>query len=144
MRRDISSTRRTGAILILALVIMAALAVILATTTSQIVMQRKLTHHRHRQLQAEWLARAGTEIAVARLLESPNAFVHEPTELVPDTTLRIEVEKTSPDLYHIRVEAKVGQKNEAPVARIATTDFRRAAAKGTVRLEPVRPTKGAP
>jgi hypothetical protein len=144
MKLSATSVRRRGAILILALVLMAVLAVILSTTAVQIVTQRRLAHQRQRQLQAEWLARTGTELAVARLLEKPAAFTDEQTDWVPESTLRIEVEKADSEIYRIRVEATVGKKNEAPVARTAATAYRRTEAKGAVRLEPVPPSRQAP
>ena len=51
---NISKPRR-GFAIITVLVVMAALSVILSVVTVQIVSQRKLHHHRTRQLHADWL-----------------------------------------------------------------------------------------
>jgi len=75
MRHSRSSTRRPGVALVMALVVMAILVVILTMVTRHIVSQRHTVHQRHRQLQAEWLARAGVELAAARLLDNPTPFV---------------------------------------------------------------------
>lgn len=131
-----STTNRTGVALIVAIVAMAILSVILTVVTLQIVSQRQVVRQRHRQLQAEWLARAGVESAAARLLDSPAAFSDDKQELLPDTKVRIVVEKSATDIYVVAVEAQVGLEG-APVLRTTSARFRRTDSDGTVRLETV-------
>jgi hypothetical protein len=128
-------TRRAGVALVMALVAMAALAVILSVVTRQIVAQRQVLDQRHRQLQAEWLARAGVELAAARLLNDPSPFSEEKQDLLPDAKVHIAVEKTGQDLYTVKVEAVLGAKEETPMARTANRGFRRVANDGEVRLQ---------
>jgi type II secretory pathway pseudopilin PulG len=130
-----ASTRRAGLALVTALVVMAALAVILAVVGAQIVAQRQMVNQRHRQLEAQWLARAGVELAAARLLEKPDAFTEEKREQLSDSKVRIVVEKLGQDLYAITAEAEVGPPDEPTVIRTATALFRRTDSDGVVRLQ---------
>jgi hypothetical protein len=137
MKRDVQSVPRKGVALVMALVVMAALAVVLSVVTLQIVSQRQLVRQRQRQLQAEWLARAGVELAAARLLEKPAGFVEETAELLPDTKVRIVVEKLDQDSYTVSVEAEVGPAEDAVVVRTASARFRRTDSDGVIRLQAV-------
>lgn len=126
---------RNGSALVLALVAMAAAALILSVVAVQITSHRAMLRQREHGLQAEWLARAGVELAAARLLEKPAAFTEENRDLVPDGKVRVVVEKTDPDMYSVTAEAEVGQQDRTPVVRTASARFRRTEAGGTVRLE---------
>ena len=141
MRYSRTSTRRQGVALVMALVVMAILAVILTVVTRQIVSQRHTLHHRHRQLQAEWLARAGVELAAARLLEDPTAFAQENHDLLPDAMVRIVVEKAGQDMYTVTVEAELGPKDEALMVRTSRSRFRRAESDGAIRLQALQSEK---
>jgi hypothetical protein len=141
MRYSRTSTRRQGIALVMALVVMAILVVILTMVTKHIVSQRHTVHQRHRQLQAEWLARAGVELAAARLLDNPAAFVQENHDLLPDATIRIVVEKAGQDLYTVTVEAELGPKDEALMVRTSRSRFRRADSDGAIRLQALQSEK---
>jgi type II secretory pathway pseudopilin PulG len=137
MRHQSRSCGRPGVAIIAALVVMAILTILLTVVTMQIAAQRQTLRNRHRQMQAEWLARAGVEFAVARLLESPAGFSQEQTDLLPDAKVHIVVERSAPGVYSITADAAVGQKDEAPVRRSANARFRRTDTKGAVRLQAV-------
>ena len=128
-----TSHRRNAIAIIAVIVAMAVLTVILAVVTQQIVRQRNVVRHRQRQLQADWLARAGIEHAAARLLASPAAFTDDQQEILPDTKLSITVAKAAGDIYVVRADAKVGMEG-TPVARTSSVRFRRTESGGTVRL----------
>jgi hypothetical protein len=125
-------SRRKGIAVVMALVVMATLAIILSVVTMQIVSQRQMIHQRHRQLQADWLARAGVELAASRLLNNASAFSEEKQDLLPDATVRIVVEKAGEDLYAVTVEAELGAKEEALMVRTASRRFRRTDNGGVV------------
>jgi type II secretory pathway component PulK len=125
--------------LIAALVAMAILAVILTIVTVQVVKQRQMITQRHRQLQADWLIRAGIESAAARLLESPAAFRDDKQEIAPNSKVRIVVEKSGPDLFAVTVEAEVGVEEGPVVARSGTRHFRRSETGGVVRVQAILP-----
>jgi hypothetical protein len=124
---------------VLALVVMATLTTILALVTAQLFTERQQSTRRQHQLQADWLARAGVELAAARLLEKPAAFTEEIRDLVHDGHVRIVVEKTDADGYAVTVEAEVGREQGVPVARTVTARFRRTAQGDTARLQAVPP-----
>jgi type II secretory pathway component PulK len=127
--------------IMIALAVLASLSVILSMTAVQIVAQRRTLNQRHHQLQAEWLARAGVELAAARLLEKPAAFTEEQRDLVPESKVRIAVEKTGEDVYRVTAEAAVNLQDGPAVARTANGRFRRTVSDGTVRLEALAPEK---
>lgn len=130
--------KRQGMILITTLVIMAVLAVVLAVVTTQVVAQRTLLRTRERQLQADWLARAGIESAAARLLHSPKEFAEDDRNWIPDGKVKIEVKRAADGVFVISTEAEVGAAAEKPVIRTATARFRRTEGGGMIRLVPER------
>ena len=136
-----TSRARRGLALLMALVAMAVITVVLSVITTQIITQRQMVRQRQRQFQAEWLARAGVELAAAKLLESPTAFVDPKQELVPDSKLRIVVEKAEGDAFKVTADAEVGLAEGRPVSRSATSHFRRTDKGGTIRLEAVTADK---
>src|SRR5262245_56719097 len=85
---------RRGIALVMALVVMATLTIILAFIAKEIVSQRLAIEQRHRRLQARWLARAGIEMAVARLLEQPAPTAFTIDDLAPDGFAEIKTEIT--------------------------------------------------
>ena len=125
---------RQGVALITALIAMAVLTVILSVVTLQVVRQHNYVRQRQRQLQADWLTRAGVEVAAARLLQSPAGFSDDKQELAADTKVRIVVEKTDADSYLVTVEVQVGLEGPT-VTRGASARFRRTDAGGMVRLQ---------
>ena len=137
MKRSCASTNRQGAALIAALVVMAVLSVILTVVIVQVVKQRQFVSQRQRQLQAEWLTRAGVELAVARLLETPAAFSDDKQELAPDARVRIVVEKAEQDLFAVTVDAEVGLEEGPTVVRTRQAKFRRVDLRGVIRLQAV-------
>jgi hypothetical protein len=132
--------KRKGVALITAIVVMAALAILMTVVTVQVVAQRNLLRQRERQLQADWLARAGVERAAARLLDSPQEFSEENRDLAPAGKVTIEVKKAAADkdVYVVNAEAEVGLPDEKAVIRTATGRFRRTATGGVIRLDAVR------
>ena len=132
MRTSINGRR--GGALIIALVAMAIIVLVLSMLTAHVVTQRNLVRHRHRQVQAEWLARAGLETAAARLLSQPEAFSDDKLEIAPDSKLRVAVEKTG-DSFVITASAEVGLEGGRPVVREVIARFRRTEVEGRILLE---------
>jgi type II secretory pathway component PulK len=130
-------TKRKGFALITALVVMAVLAIVLTVVTVQIVAQHNLLRHRERQLQADWLARAGVELAAARLLDSPKEFSEERSDLAPAGKVKIEVKKTA-EIFVASAEAEVALPGEKAVIRSAAARFRRSDTGGVIRLQMAR------
>jgi len=137
MNANYGFRNRRGIALIMALVAMAVITMVVGVMAAQIAAQRGMVKQRHRQHQAEWLARAGVELAAARLLESPAAFVEEKQNIAPDSRLRIAVEKAGADSFKVTCDAQVGLDEHRVVARTVIRRFRRFDTEGTIRLETI-------
>ena len=132
-----SSVRRNGAALIMALVAMAIITIVLSVITAQVVAQRQSVRHRQRQLQAEWLARAGAEWAAARLLQKGEAFSDDQQQLAPDSKVRISVAKTEQNRFDVTVDATVGLNEGRPVARTLSIRFLRTEKENVATLKSI-------
>ena len=126
---------RRGAALLAVLVAISAIVIILSVTAAQIVAQRKMLHSREQKLQADWLARAGVECAAERLLQKPDGFKEERSDLVPQGIVSIAVEKDAKGDFVVTSDAQVGEKDARPIARSERMRFRRVEKDGVTRLE---------
>lgn len=129
--------RRKGMVIFLVLLAVALFSIVLAVTTTQALAQRRLAQQRNRQLQADWLARAGVEVAAAQLLENAASFKLERKDIAPDGVVQITVEKSDADLFDVRAEATINAEGLPPVIRSAHTRFQRRATDGVVRLRTI-------
>src|SRR5918911_63539 len=96
MKKAPSAARRgprRGVALLAALVTLSLVSVVLVAVSWQITANRRLAERRQHQLQADWLARAGVELAVGRLLADPDKYTGESVELLPRSQVRIQVQK---------------------------------------------------
>jgi hypothetical protein len=126
---------RRGAALLAVLVAISAIIIILSVTAAQIVAQRKMLHSREQKLQADWLARAGVECAAERLLQKPDGFKEERSDLTPLGIVSIAVEKDAKGDFLVTSDAAVGEKGAHPIARSERMRFRRVEKDGVARLE---------
>jgi len=128
---------RRGVALIWALVVMTLLTVLIGTLIAQIRASRRLLDRRQNQLQVEWLARAGMELAAARLLSKPGGYKEESVELTEHAQVRIEVkgEKDSSDTYQVTSQARFPTNSPETVELALARRFRRKIEKDRVRLE---------
>src|SRR5262249_55548564 len=120
------------------LVVMAVLTVVLTFVAKEIVTQRLALEQRQQRVQAQWLARAGVEIAAARLLASPEAFALEMNDVLADSALKIRAEKAGKELYSVTTESKIGD-DVRPTASTAQAQFHLVQRAGATRLESVIP-----
>lgn len=107
---------RRGVAAVWMLVVLAVLSAALAATAWQHVASRQLLDRRHHQLQAAWLARAGVELAAARLLADPDAYAGEAIAVIPASQVRITVRDESKFLPPALAAGLVGL-GTAPTAR---------------------------
>jgi hypothetical protein len=130
-------SRRRGSALLVAVVAITVAAVVTAAITWQSVAGRRLVESRQHQLQAEWLARAGIELAADRLLSDPAGYRGESVELVPGGRVRIEVraEPGKADVFRVSSEALFPQDGRDRALRTVTRSFRRTTRDKQVRLE---------
>jgi hypothetical protein len=124
-----------------ALVVVSALV---ATAGWHVLLNRRLAERREHQLQAGWLARAGLELAAARLLGDPEGYAGESAEPVARSLVRVTVqrEKGSPDTFRVVSEARYPTDARGVVVRELTRRLRRVSEGGRVRLE-VLPPEGS-
>jgi hypothetical protein len=136
-----SATRtsaRRGTALLIAMVAIVIVSAVAAAVVWQCLAGRRVLEHRHNQLQAEWLARAGVELAADRLLTDPAGYRGEVVEPVPGAEVRIEV-RAGPgaDVFRVTSFAVFPRKDREAVRRSAARTFRRTSQGGRVRLEVV-------
>src|SRR5262245_11756569 len=138
MKRARAAARR-GLASMWAVVILATLSILTAAIIAQMVAGRRVLDRRERQVQAAWLARAGAELASARLLSAPDGYEGESLELVPGSRVRVEVRGVpdAPNTYQVTSEARCPADGADSVARSVTRRLRRVADKEQVRIEVV-------
>jgi Tfp pilus assembly protein PilX len=119
--------QRRGVALIWVLVILVLLSALISATTIRTLAGRRLLEQRHAQLQADWLARSGLEIAVAHLLDKPEHYEGETVEPIPSSRVKIEVKQDDgkPNIYLVSCEATYPTKGRVPVTRRLSRSFER-------------------
>jgi hypothetical protein len=120
-------------------VALALVSAVTAAVTWQCLAGRRLLDHRRDQLQAESLARAGVELAAARLLADPGGYRGESVELIPGAEVRVEVraDPGSADVFRVTSTARSPRDGRDTVRRSAARTFRRTTRDRQVRLEVV-------
>ena len=108
------------------LVVLSVLTVIMATITWQVLASRRWLDRRQNQIQSVWLARAGLELAATQLLNKPAGYTGESLQLIPESELRIKVQKESdsPNTYSVTSEARFPTGSQAVVVRSLTRRLR--------------------
>jgi type II secretory pathway pseudopilin PulG len=132
-------SQRRGVALMGVVVAIAVLSVLLTAVTWQNLANRKLVQRRHHQLQSAWLARAGMETAVARILHDPG-YKGEETKTLESAKVKITVVpvKGQASVYQIISEARFPDNNVEGVVRSITRRFRRIVDGNKVRFEAVQ------
>jgi type II secretory pathway component PulK len=117
-------------------VILFVLSVVLSMIVPQFMVNRRSVDHRHQQLQSLWLARAGIELAVGRLLTSRDARQNETVEVLPGgkVHITIQAEPNRTNTFLVTSEAHYAR-DDSKVVRSLTQRFRRLVEKDRVRLE---------
>src|SRR5262249_56296223 len=93
---DRTARQRPGAAFLIVLVALALVGIAMTTAAWRMTASRRFLDRRHQELQAQWLARAGIEMAAARLLSNPAQYSGETPELVPNSIVRIPLIPTTP------------------------------------------------
>jgi hypothetical protein len=142
MRKRLSTERhscRRGSTLFIAVAALALVAVVMAAVCSQCMASRRLLERRHKQLQADWLARSGVELAADRLLTAPAGYQGETAEPILGARVRIEVSGDSgtDNVFHVTCEARYAGDCGDAVLRWARRSFRRTTRDNQVHLEVV-------
>ena len=148
MRTPASAPRpssRRGSALLIAVAALAVVSVVMAAVTWQCLAGRRLLDRRQNQLQAESLARAGIELAAARLLTDPAGYRGESVEPIPGAEVHIEVRANpgAADVFRVTSEVRFPRDEPDMVRRSATRSFRRTSRGNEVRLEVVTDSRPA-
>lgn len=119
-----------------ALVVLTLLAVMMTLITRQGLTALRLVERRQQQLQAEWLARSGIELAAARLLAAPDSYEGESVQPIPGSKVTITVTKkeSSQGVYSVAAEARYPFDESNVVVRTASRSFRLVTEKATTRV----------
>ena len=133
--------RRRGLAAVWALVVLAVITILMTLITWQSLAGLRQADRRDHQLQAEWLARSGLELATARLLADDD-FKGETLEPVPRSrvTITVETKPDAPGVFHVTSEARYPAEGRLSVVRTATREVRRVVEKERVRIEVIPPT----
>jgi hypothetical protein len=132
---------RSGIAVLWALVVLSVLGVTSATAAWHFVAARRVLDGRLNKVQALWLARSGAELAAARLLAHPDDYTGEVVEPIPESHVRIAVEKAPgrPDAYVIRCEARYPTTGPTSVGLALAWTATRRSDPAAVRLELLDP-----
>jgi type II secretory pathway component PulK len=132
---------RSGVAVLWALLVLTLLGVTTAAATWQIAAARRALEGRQNRLQTLWLARSGVELAVARLLADPNGYAGEVVAPVPESEVRITVQKdpARTDTYQIRSEARYPASGPGSIGQLLTRTATRRTDGQRVRVELATP-----
>lgn len=136
---------RRGLALLGALVVLGLIAALMATIAALMVANRRLEERREASLQAGWLARAGVELAIARLLERPDNYTGETVEPIAQAKVQISVKPADDkDTFQVTSEARYPSDGPTAATRTLTLRVRRTTAEGKVRAEVLPPKQTTP
>jgi|SRR5947209_11735605 len=124
--------RRRGAALVWALAILAVLSITSGVAVREFSAVRRTLSLRESRTQAEWLARGGVELAVARLLAHAE-YTGETVEPIKNGQVRITVTKDG-DSYIIHTEAKFPSDDPRAVTWTVNRKLTRKTEDGMVRV----------
>lgn len=125
-----------GVAAVWAVVVLAILSLLLTGITRQLLTTRQVLRQREQRVQADWLARAGIELAAARLLGDPSTYNGETLEPIPNGRVKIEVrpEKDQSDTFVVTVEARFPADDVKAGRRLLERRFQRKVEKDRVHL----------
>jgi len=87
------SSARRGVALMWVLVVLSVLSATIAAASWQFFAARRVLESRQNKLQAMWLARSAAEFAATKLHDDAEGYLGETIELIPDSQVKIVVEK---------------------------------------------------
>jgi hypothetical protein len=133
------NSRRSGITVMWVLIILTVIAATSATAAWQFSAGRRTLERRLNRVQALWLARAGGEIAAARLLAEPDAYTGETAAPIAESRVRITVEKDAAraNTYKVRCQVKYPEEGPGAVSVAESWMATRRADPPAVRLEVV-------
>jgi type II secretory pathway pseudopilin PulG len=128
---------RQGAALVAMVVVLAMIAAIMATTAWQMMAGRHLLERHEQKLQASWLARAGIEIAVARILSNPANYSGETVQPMSraEVRIRVQAEPNSSSDFRLISEARYPTDSPRPAVQLVSFKVRRVALQSKFHVQ---------
>ena len=131
--------RRRGVAAVWALVVVAVVSALSMAAVAQFASARRHADQTRHRAQAEWLARAGYELAVARLLADPAGYTGETATPVPGGEVKIAVrsDPSAKGVYRVECEARYPTDGRGLVVARLDRAVRRTEGPKEVRIERV-------
>jgi len=131
--------RPRGLSIMAAVVTLVILSLLMSAIAWQLLANRRMLDHREYQLQADLLARAGIEHAAARLLANPDGYTGETLQLIPlsSVTVELNAESGSPGVFRVTSSARYPIDAADYVNRSVTRKFTRRVDGSNVELQSV-------
>jgi hypothetical protein len=89
------------------------------------------------QIQADWLARAGAEAAIDKILANPKEYSGETVSLIPGSEIKVTVKKDGDNVYRIESVARYPVGERGMSVRSVQRAFKRVESGKTIKLEPI-------
>ncbi len=115
--------RRPGFGLMALLIALGIVTILLGSITLQVLINRKTLARHERRLQALWLARAGLEVAAAKVLDGADDYTGETVTLMPAGTVRIQVQREK-QIFRVTSEATYAINENMPIVREVSRSYR--------------------
>jgi type II secretory pathway pseudopilin PulG len=131
---------RSGAAAIWVLVVLAVVAAVSVAATGRFVLARREADAYRNCLQAEWLARSGYELAVGKLIATPDGYTGETATPIPNGEVKIVVgkETAAKEVYRVECTARYPAGDRAAVVRTVTRTVKRTDAAGRASIAPAK------
>jgi hypothetical protein len=128
---------RRGLATIWALIVIAAVTTATAVAVAQFAAARRQTEMYRNRIEADWLARAGCELAAGRLLTDPEGYTGETASPIPGSKVKIVVHKDGKDknIYRVESEARYPDNERNLVLRTERRALKRIEEGQGVRIE---------
>ena len=131
--------RRRGMAAVWALVVTTVVAALTTAAAARMTMARRHADAERNRAQAEWLTRAGYELAVGRLLTVPDGYAGETATPLADgeVTVVVRPDPAAKGVYRVECEARYPTTGRVVVSRLDRV-VRRADGPDGARVTPVR------
>jgi len=122
-----------------ALAVIATVTTISAAGVVQFAAARRQTDIHRNRIEADWLARAGCELAAGRLLANPGGYAGETVTPIPASKVKITVrqDEKQMNVYRIESEARFPDNERDVVVHTERRTLKRVEGPQGVRLESV-------
>jgi hypothetical protein len=137
--RKATSTNRRGVTIFAAVAALTLVSVLMATIGALLVSNRRQEAQHQREAQAKWLARAGVEVAIDKLLAEGEKYKGEKVELLPKSqvVITVEAEEGAKGAFRVKSAARYPLDHPRPVLTSVERKVKRKVEGGVARVEVV-------